>query len=181
MILGLIASKKIVIMELRKKSGVAGLISAIAIVLVFGLAAAASLQLNAQQTSLVSNTSKTIDLQGKSAKEQLNFRIDPECWIKNDDAYEVTVKVNSTWSDTSYLDSIIFVDEVNNDQSVTDAVYVPDNYKRILPLTVDGEVKVNATSSVISSDRAIIVTKLGQKFVTKDGFPLECLPVESFG
>lgn len=176
MILGLIASEKIVIVELRKRSGVAGLISAIAIVLVFGLAAAASLQLNAQQTSLVSNTSKTIDLQSKRAKEQLNFRIDPACWIKND-AYEVTVKVNSTWSDTSYLDSIIFVD-VDNDQSITDAVYVPDNYKRIVPLTVDGEVKVNATSSVIFSDRAIVVTKLGQKFATKDGFPLECLPVE---
>jgi len=168
--LALIAFLPKIKVELKERRGVAGLISVIAIVLVFGIAVTASLHLNSQQASLISSTSRTIDVQGKKATEQLQFKI-TSCVIK-DSKYEITAKANSTWSESSILDSAIFVDDAEN--KVTDSVYIPSDYKTIPSMIVNDEVKVNATSAVTAADKVIFVTELGKKFATLSGFPLTC-------
>ncbi|MGH9876336.1 MAG: hypothetical protein ACRD5H_01750, partial [Nitrososphaerales archaeon] len=106
---------------LKQRRGVAGLISVIAIVLVFGLAATAFFQLNSHQTSLITSTSRTIDVQGKKAAEQLQFKISDCVLLSDNMTRTITVMANNTWSERSALDSTIFI---KPDGNVTDSVYV---------------------------------------------------------
>lgn len=165
---------------LKQRRGVAGLISVIAIVLVFGLAATAFSQLNSQQASLISSTSRTIDVQGKKAAEQLQFTIF-NCTLSSIDnkTRTVTVLANNTWSENSVLDSAFFV---KNDGNITHSVYVTDPNKKISSMrnnvsieieTVDMQVG-SATNSVRNATQAVFVTELGKRFLILHDFETTC-------
>lgn len=168
------------IVALKERRGVAGLISVIAIVLVFGLAATAFFQLNSHQASLISSTSRTIDVQGKKAAEQLQFKIF-NCVLQPDGKTRtIIVKVNSTWSERSVLDSAIFI---KPDGDVTNSVYVIHANKTIHSMANDVSIKVNATDTKIDSTtisvknatQAIFVTELGKKFSLLHDFKTTCV------
>jgi len=164
---------------LKERRGVAGLISVIAIVLVFGLAAAAFFQLNSHQASLISTTSRTIDVQGKRAAEQLQFKISSCVLLSDNKTRTVTVKANNTWSERSVLDSAIFV---KPDGNVTNSVYVIHANKTIPSMVNNVSIKVNTTDTKIDSTtisvknatKAVFVTELGKKFPLLQDFKTMC-------
>jgi len=164
---------------LKERRGVAGLISVIAIVLVFGLAATAFFQLNSQQTSLISNTSRTIDVQGKKAAEQLQFKISNCVLLSDNKTRTITVKANSTWSESSVLDSAFFV---KPDGNVTNSVYVTHANKTLSSMANNVSIKVNTTDTKIDSTtvsvknatKAVFVTELGKKFSLLHDFKTLC-------
>lgn len=142
--------------ELKERRGVAGLISVIAIVLVFGIAATASLQLNSQQASLISNTSRTIDVQGKKATENLELTI-TGCTASSAGKRTITVQVKNKWSESSVLDSVIFT----NGGSVTDSVYIPINDKKITSVETKS-ITLQVKDTVTHSHTPRFVTELGK-------------------
>lgn len=164
---------------LKERRGVAGLISVIAIVLVFGLATTAFFQLNSQQASLISSTSRTIDVQGKKAAEQLQFKISNCALLSDNKTRTIIIKANNTWSEHSVLDSAIFV---KPDGSVTNSVYVTHDNKTISSMANNVSIKVNTTDTKIGSTtvsvknatQAVFVTELGNKFSLLHDFITTC-------
>ena len=167
------------IVALNERRGVAGLISVIAIVLVFGLAATAFFQLNSQQVSLIGSTSRTIDVQGKKATEQLNFKISNCILLSDNKTRTITILANNTWSERSVLDSAIFV---KPDGNVTNSVYVTHANKTVPSMTNNVSIKVNTTDTKIGSTtisvknatKAVFVTDLGKKFLLLHDFASTC-------
>jgi len=166
-------------LALKERHGVAGLISMIAIVLVFGLAAAAFFQLNSHQASLIGSTSRTIDVQGKKAAEQLLFKISDCVLLLDNKTRTITVLANNTWSERSVLDSAIFV---KSDGNVTNSVYVIHANKTIASMANNVSIEVNTTDTKISSStisvknatQAVFVTELGKKFSLLHDFNTTC-------
>jgi len=164
---------------LKERRGVAGLISVIAIVLVFGLAATAFLQLNSQQASLIGSTSRTIDVQGKKASEQLSFKITSCILLSDNKTRIVTILANNTWSERSVVDSAIFI---KPDGNVTNSVYVTHANKTISSMVNNVSIKVNttdtkigsATVSIKNATQAMFVTELGKKFSLLHDFKSTC-------
>lgn len=149
-------------MGLKKRHGVAGLISIIAIVTVFGLAAAASLQLNSQQTSLITSTSNMLDLQGKKGRELLIFQ-----FISCDPiTHSITFSAESRWSERSRLDSAIFIDLDPEPDIVTNSVYASHTISPMQPSSFT----VQATIGVQNADLVWLVTELGNKFSVLQSF-----------
>lgn len=165
---------------LKQRRGVAGLISVIAIVLVFGLAATAFSQLNSQQASLIGSTARTIDVQGKKAAEQLQFMIF-NCTLSSIDnkTRTITVHVNNTWSENSVLDSALFIEP---DGNVTDSVYATDPNKKIPSMRNNVSIEINTvdtqvgstTNSVRNATQAVFVTELGKRFLILHDFETTC-------
>lgn len=154
--MALIAFLLKVMVKLKYRRGVAGLISVIAIVIVFGLAAAASLQLNSQQASLISNTSRTIDVQGKKAVENLDFTI-TDCTASSGGKRIITVQVENEWSESSVIDSVIFT----NNSGVTDSVYISSD-DRTITSTGTKSITFEVNDTVTHNDTPRFVTELGK-------------------
>lgn len=169
MILALLAFLPKLIVELKERRGVAGLISIIAIVLVFGIAATAFLAITSQQTSLANSITATSNVQNDRISEKLVISQIGCQWNNPPNGLaDVTVRINNNWSGSSLLDSILFT----NSQNVTDAKYIPDLDKKILslqqsppsPAITIQDVKINRTSTEFA-DRVLLITELGNKFV----------------
>jgi hypothetical protein len=165
---------------LKQRRGVAGLISVIAIVLVFGLAATTFFQLNSHQVSLISSTSRTIDLQGKKSSEQLQFKISDCILLPDNKTRTITVLTNNTWSESSLLDSVLFI---KPDGNVTNSVYVTHPNKTIPPMTNNASIEIDTmdtqsgstTISVRNATQAVFVTELGKKFSVSHDFGTACV------
>lgn len=154
---------------LTKRSGVAGLISVIAIVLVFGLAATAFLTITSQQTSLANTFSKTSNIQNSRISEKLDVEVVGCQWVDpNKELAEVKVNATNNWSESSFVDAILFT----NSTYVFDSQYIPDVDKKIPSLQSDKQITVNAKINQTNNfaDRVQVVTELGNKFVDAHTF-----------
>jgi hypothetical protein len=143
---------------LKERRGVAGLISVIAIVIVFSMAAAAFLQLNAQQTHFVTSSSKAIELQGRRVGEQIVFDV-TYCSAPVGNIRTVNMTANNMWSGRSQLDAVIFVSA----DKVIDAVYVT-GVNATIPSLEKRSISLSTDDDVDETEQVAFVTKLGNKF-----------------
>ncbi|QLH09352.1 hypothetical protein [Candidatus Nitrosotenuis sp. DW1] len=93
-----------------KHRGVGGLISMVGLVIVFGIASAAFLQINATQQSFVASSININKVILDKNNQRLNFTT-----IANPGSY--TIGVNNTSSQTIFLNSYLFVDSAGMRQA----------------------------------------------------------------
>lgn len=157
---------------------IGGLVSLVAIVVVFGIATTAFLTINSQmlQTNLTSN--KINQLQNKKGDETLVFNV-TDCQRFDDSAIaNVTMQVNNTWAQNSILDSVLLSYPAGTDgadqKNVTGAKYVNGSFtNKTVPSLASRTVKVqNMTieDSTTNATIASIVSELGNKFRDKHDF-----------
>lgn len=121
-----------------KRRGVAGLISIIAILMVFGFAMTAFLQIESKQVALVAALSDKIEIQSMSSAEKLDIRFE-ECQQITPQQFSVSFFVNNTWNGNSQLDSVIFLEKQNGIiKNMTAAAYLTDLTNKTIPSHVSG-------------------------------------------
>lgn len=90
-----------------ERRGVGGLVSLIALVIVFGIASLAFLDINSNQTNLVNTSIKLNKKMTDRNNESLNFTtVHP-----NATSYQITVR--NLWSETTKLTSYVVIDNAN--------------------------------------------------------------------
>lgn len=162
----------------NSKRGVAGLISILAILMVFGFAMTAFLQIESKQVELVSAFSDKIEIQSMRSAEKLEIKF-LKCQEITPQQYRVSFLVNSTWNGNSQIDSIVFLDKQNNTiKNMTATTYLTDLTNKTIS-SFDSKINVTAIVSPIptitnlniqDSTHATFVTKLGNQFTTSGDF-----------
>lgn len=161
-----------------KRRGVAGLISIIAILMVFGFAMTAFLQIESKQVELVSAFSDKIEIQSMISAEKLDVKF-LKCQEISPQQYSVSFLVNSTWNENSQIDSVVFLDKQNGViKNMTAATYLTNLTNKTIP-SFGSKINVTAIVSPIptitnlniqDSTHATFVTKLGNQFTTQGDF-----------
>jgi len=161
-----------------RRRGVAGLISIIAILMVFGFAMTAFLQIESKQVALMSAFSDKIEIQSMSSAEKLEIRFQ-ECREVTPQQFSVSFFVNSTWNDNSQLDSVIFLEKQNGViKNMTGVAYLTDLTNKTIPSHVSGlnvnaivqQISTNPDLNIRDSTHVTFVTKLGNQFTTQGDF-----------
>lgn len=161
-----------------KRRGVAGLISIIAILMVFGFTMTAFLQIESKQVALVGAFSDKIEIQSMSSAEKLDIGFE-ECRQIAPQQFSVSFFANNTWNGNSQLDSVIFLEKQNGViKNMTGGTYLTDLTNKTIPSHVSGlnvtvivqQTSTNPDPSIRDSTHATFVTKLGNQFTTQGDF-----------
>lgn len=161
-------------LQKNNHKGVAGLISIIAILMIFSFATVALLQIEAKQVALVNAISDKIVVQGLSASENL-IPTFIQCNEISPGIFKASFLLNNTWERNSKLDSVIFfLKQGSVIQNITGLAYVTDSTnKTIISHTNNVDVTItvneiigNPSLNIQDSTHATFVTKLGNKFTT---------------
>lgn len=138
-----------------KHRGVGGLISMIGLVIVFGIASAAFLQINSAQQSFIASSVNVNKIILDKNNQKLNFTI-----INNGLNQNYTVGVNNTSSQTISLDSYLLVDSTG----IRTAKYLDGKNT-----TAGKSFQFNITKSQLGDKHVIFVTDLGKKCLVPIG------------
>jgi len=137
-----------------KHRGVGGLISMIGLVIVFGIASAAFLQINSAQQSFVSSSVNVNKIILDKNNQRLNFTITP-------DGSTYKVGVNNTSSQTIFLDSYLLVDSTG----IRQAKYLDGKN-----VTAGKSFQFDINLDPLETDKHVIfVTDLGKKCLVPIG------------
>ncbi len=163
--------------NLKARRGVSGLISIIAIMLIFGLATLSLLQLESRQAALFSSLSENLKIQTDHALEKINAALIEGCFISEGTVskYNFTVQVDNDWEKGSTLDSILFF---NDSDAITASGYLYNPTEEPVRMyfvssgkTIEKWVAVDNSSSTYSHGFSIkdttdgkITTKLGRTY-----------------
>lgn len=153
-------------LEMRSRQGVAGLVSVLAIVMVFGIAATALLQITSQQASFAGSSSKITSIQRERLVENLQVNV-VNCtgYIPSKGLANVTLSVENMGNLESVLDSSIFYNSSSN--IVTDSKYLNETFKEIQPLESENIIitaRINITSTDFAN-RVLLSSQLANRFI----------------
>lgn len=137
-----------------KHRGVGGLISMIGLVIVFGIASAAFLQINATQQSFVASSININKVILDKNNQRLNFTI-------TDNVSSYKIGVNNTSSQTIFLNSYLLVDSTG----IRQAEYLDGKN-----VTAGESMQFDINIASSSADKHVIfVTDLGKKCLVPIG------------
>lgn len=146
----------------KSRRAVGGLISLIALIIVFGIASLAFLEINLTHADFVLNSIHVNEKQFNRINEQLNFTI-----TNSTGADTYTVIISNIWNDKSTLESHI---NLNSENEVTkkrylNATTVPSK-QNIIGLEEDSTLNfVNDLNSTHNDETIIFVTNNGNKCI----------------
>jgi len=147
----------------RSRRAVGGLISLIALLIVFGMASLAFLEINTTHADFVLNSINVNEKQFGKIKEQLNFTItnplDP-------DPVHYMVEVSNIWNDKSIIESYIAINSTEqvSFQRYLNATTLP-NKENIIGTEQTTMLNFTSTNSTNSDETIIFVTINGNKCV----------------
>lgn len=159
---------------MKSRRAVGGLISLIALIIVFGIASLAFLEINLTHADFVLNSIQVNEKQFNRINEQLDFAI-INSTIDDDRDISYNVTISNIWNDKSTLESHITIDSKEvTFQRHLNATTVPNKQNIIGPDEDSTLVFVNNVNSTTSDDETIIfVTSNGNKCIIPIPTPAE--------
>ncbi len=148
----------------KSRRAVGGLISLIALIIVFGIASLAFFEINLTHADFVLNSIDVNEKQFDRINEQLNFTI-TNATTGESIAYNVTI--SNIWNDQSSIESHINLDSTNDvtKQKYLNATTVP-NKQNIIGAEKETILNfVNDVNSTDSDEKIILTTSKGNKCI----------------
>ncbi|MEW6043256.1 MAG: hypothetical protein AB1608_03245 [Thermoproteota archaeon] len=141
-----------------KHRAVGGLISLVALIIVFGIAAVAFLDINAIQSRFLEKSVEVNNIQMKRNNERLNFTI-----TNSPSEYQVTIL--NMWSGQTVLDSYVAFDASNTItvQRYLNETTIPNKQNIIDPNTSTSIVFLDTVNSTNSDNKILFVTENGKQ------------------
>ncbi|HXG74742.1 MAG TPA: hypothetical protein VNK44_07990 [Candidatus Nitrosotenuis sp.] len=143
-----------------KHRAVGGLISLVALIVVFGVAAVAFLDINAIQSRFLEKSVEISNIQMKRNNERLNFTI-----ASSPGQYQVTI--SNMWSGQTILDSYVAFDASNTitTQRYLNETTIPNKQNIIDPNGVTSMVFLHSLNSTNSDTTILFVTENGKQCI----------------
>ena len=148
---------------LKARRAVGGLISLIALIIVFGIASLAFLEINTTHADFVLNSINVNDKQFNKIKEHLNFTITNTTGNPTD---YYTVDVSNIWNDQSIIESHVTIKSDNqiSFQRYLNETTVP-NKENIIGIEETNTLIFTDTNSTHGDETIIFVTANGNKCI----------------
>ncbi|MGI0010601.1 MAG: hypothetical protein ACREAE_04290 [Nitrosopumilaceae archaeon] len=140
-------------MNMKSRRGVGGLVSLIALVIVFGIASLAFLDINSNQTDLVNTSIKINKKMTEKHNESLNFTTTKP----TDTSYQITAR--NLWSETTKITSYVVI---KTDSKVSALGYLNN---KIVKAGAQSTFTINDPKGTINDQNIILLTDNGKKCV----------------
>ena len=146
---------------LKTRRAIGGLISLIALIIVFGVASLAFLEINLTHADFVLNSINVNEKQFEKINEQLNFTI-----TNSSDSDYYTINISNIWNDASTLESHITIksDKQISFQRHLNETTIP-NKENIIETEEESTLNFDNTNSTHDDTTIIFVTSNGNKCI----------------